>query len=56
MPAGSLFFFSPHTVHGSEPNHSDSPRRALVLTYQPPDLRMFKVDRIRETGTIAAAR
>jgi ectoine hydroxylase len=51
MSAGSLLFFSAHTIHGSQPNDSDSPRRALILTYQPPDLRMFKVDRIRETGS-----
>jgi hypothetical protein len=49
-PAGSLVFFSPHTVHGSEPNRSDLPRRALVLTYQPAGLRMFKVDRVRDAG------
>lgn len=35
VPAGSCVFFSPHAVHGSEPNRSDSPRRAMVLTYQP---------------------
>jgi ectoine hydroxylase-related dioxygenase (phytanoyl-CoA dioxygenase family) len=49
-PAGSLVFFSPHTVHGSEPNRSDAARRALVLTYQPGGHRMFKVDAKRETG------
>ena len=49
-PAGSLVFFSPHTVHGSDPNRSDSSRRALVLTYQPGGHRMFKVDAKRETG------
>jgi phytanoyl-CoA dioxygenase PhyH len=49
-PAGSLVFFSPHTVHGSEPNRSDAARRALVLTYQPGGNRMFKVDAKRETG------
>jgi len=48
--AGSLVFFSPHTVHGSEPNRSDASRRALVLTYQPGGNRMFKVDAKRETG------
>jgi len=42
MPAGSLLFFSPHTVHGSEPNLSDLPRRALVLTYQAGRRPMFK--------------
>jgi len=50
MPAGSLLFFSPHTVHGSQPNRSDLPRRALVLTYQPAGLRMFKVDRVRDAA------
>jgi ectoine hydroxylase-related dioxygenase (phytanoyl-CoA dioxygenase family) len=48
MPAGSLLFFSPHTIHGSAPNDSDTPRRALVFTYQPGGLRMFKVDRVRD--------
>lgn len=42
MPAGSLLFFSPHTVHGSEPNRSGRARRACVLTYQPPGFDMFK--------------
>ncbi len=50
-PAGSLVFFSPHTVHGSAPNRSDRPRRALVLTYQPSGRRMFKVDAKREAGS-----
>ena len=50
MPAGSLLFFSPHTVHGSEPNASDQERRAFVLTYQPAGHRMFKIDATRDTG------
>jgi len=50
VPAGSLIFFSPHTVHGSEPNLSDQLRRAMVLTYQPGGRRMFKVDAKRDTG------
>jgi ectoine hydroxylase-related dioxygenase (phytanoyl-CoA dioxygenase family) len=52
-PAGSAVFFSPHTVHGSEPNRSDARRRALVLTYQPGGHRMFKVDAKREAGVDA---
>lgn len=48
VPAGTLVFFSPHTVHGSEPNRSDARRRAIVLTYQPGGHRMFKVDAKRE--------
>jgi ectoine hydroxylase-related dioxygenase (phytanoyl-CoA dioxygenase family) len=43
-PAGSLLFFSPHTVHGSKPNTSDLPRRVFVLTYQPGGHRTFKQD------------
>jgi ectoine hydroxylase-related dioxygenase (phytanoyl-CoA dioxygenase family) len=35
VAAGSLIFFSPHLVHGSQPNHSDRPRRAIIVTYQP---------------------
>ena len=50
VPAGSLVFFSPHTVHGSEPNPSDRLRRALVLTYQPPDRRMFKRAAVRNAS------
>ncbi|MDH3210901.1 MAG: phytanoyl-CoA dioxygenase family protein [Myxococcales bacterium] len=50
MPAGSLLFFSPHIVHGSEPNLSDAARRAMVLTYQPGGHPMFKVDAKREAG------
>ena len=50
MPAGSLLFFSPHTVHGSAPNRSERARRALVLTYQPAGHRMFKLSRERRAG------
>lgn len=42
VPAGSIVVFDSHTVHGSEPNLSDRSRRAIVLTYQPPDHPMFK--------------
>ncbi|HSG89318.1 MAG TPA: phytanoyl-CoA dioxygenase family protein [Pseudomonadales bacterium] len=35
VPAGSLIFFDPHLVHGSRPNASERPRRAMVITYQP---------------------
>ena len=55
VPAGSAVFFSPHTVHGSEPNHSESLRRAIVLTYQPGGHRMFKVDAKREIAAPASA-
>jgi ectoine hydroxylase len=55
VPAGSLVFFSPHTVHGSQPNRSERLRRALVITYQPGGHRMFKVDAKREVGRPRAA-
>ena len=54
-PAGSLVFFSPHTVHGSEPNKSDDLRRAMVITYQPGGKRMFKVDAVRDAGRPGAS-
>ena len=50
VPAGSLVFFSPHSVHGSEPNRSGTLRRAAVLTYQPGGRRMFKRDARRDAG------
>ncbi len=49
-PAGSLVFFDPHTVHGSEPNRSGNPRRAMVLTYQPADFPMLKTGEVRNIG------
>ena len=56
VPAGSLVFFSAHTVHGSQPNRSDAARRALVLTYQPGEQRMFKVDATRNAGEAESIR
>jgi ectoine hydroxylase-related dioxygenase (phytanoyl-CoA dioxygenase family) len=47
VPAGSLIFFHPHLVHGSRPNGSSRPRRALVLTYQPAGFPMLKSGRHR---------
>jgi ectoine hydroxylase len=55
MPAGSLLFFSPHTVHGSAPNRSDEPRRALLFTYQPGGERMFKRAAVRDAKACAGA-
>jgi ectoine hydroxylase len=33
--AGSVVFFDPFIVHGSGPNQSERPRRAMIVTYQP---------------------
>jgi hypothetical protein len=56
MPAGSLLFFSPHTVHGSEPNESSRSRRAVVLTYQPAGHRMLKIPEVRDAPQSASPR
>jgi len=45
--AGTLIFFNPHIVHGSADNHSDTPRRALIFTYQPGGFPMLKNRQIR---------
>ena len=40
--AGAVLFFDPHLIHGSGPNLSANPRRAIILTYQPADFEMLK--------------
>ena len=50
VPAGSLVFFSPHLVHGSRPNNSDQPRRAIIFTYQPSGFPMLKSGETRNIG------
>jgi ectoine hydroxylase-related dioxygenase (phytanoyl-CoA dioxygenase family) len=55
VPAGSLVVFDAHTVHGSEPNPSERARRAIVLTYQPADNPMFKVERTRNFSLASAS-
>ncbi|MBV1904430.1 MAG: phytanoyl-CoA dioxygenase family protein [Pseudomonadales bacterium] len=47
ISAGSLVFFNPHLVHGSDANHSDQPRRAFIITYQPANYPMLKSGDIR---------
>jgi len=49
LPAGSLLFFSPHIIHGSNPNSSAQQRRALIATYQPagqPELKSGRLGRV----------
>ena len=55
LPAGSLVVFSAHTVHGSQPNESDRARRAIVLTYQPADEPMFKLEGVKNFSKRGAA-
>ena len=55
-PAGSLIFFSPHVVHGSGPNTSDRPRRAIIITCQPggyPTLKSRQLRPIAAAGVCA---
>jgi len=47
VPAGSLVFFNPHIVHGSAPNMSTLPRRALIFTYQPGNQPLLKTGEVR---------
>ncbi len=48
LAAGSAVFFHACLAHGSRPNPTPRSRRALVLTYQPGGLPMFKRDAVRE--------
>lgn len=52
-PAGSLVFFSPHVVHGSLPNDSERPRRAIIVTYQPGGYPTLKTRALRPIATVA---
>ncbi len=47
LTAGSMVFFDAHTVHGSNPNRTRYPRRAIVMTYQPAGYPMLKTGEIR---------
>jgi hypothetical protein len=47
VPAGSLIFFDPHTVHGSSSNSSSHPRRVIIITYQPAGFPQLKSGQIR---------
>ena len=49
-PAGSVVFFDPHIVHGSGANASGSPRRAIIITYQPCGFAALKSGLIRHVG------
>ena len=50
VAAGALIFFHAHSVHGSLPNQSAQPRRALIFTYQPGGLAMLKNGEVREVA------
>ena len=46
MKAGSIAFFDPHSIHGSEPNSSTESRRGIVMTYQPAGFPMLKTGEV----------
>ena len=46
--AGSAIFFNANIVHGSQTNRSGSSRRALVLTYQPVGLPLWRATEHRD--------
>lgn len=52
VKAGSVVFFDAHVIHGSEPNRSDSARRAIVMTYQPGGHPMLKTGEVEDIDTI----
>jgi len=56
VPAGSMVFFDPHSIHGSFPNTSNLPRRAMVLTYQPAGFPMLKSGKFRNVGVSETSR
>ncbi|MDG1204767.1 MAG: phytanoyl-CoA dioxygenase family protein [Pseudomonadales bacterium] len=51
VPQGSLIFFNPHTIHGSLPNESEHPRRAIIFTYQPAGFPQLKSGEVRNITT-----
>ena len=55
MPLGSLVFFDPHLIHGSEPNTSSRPRRALIMTYQAGNYPMLKTGKIKEIRSLGVS-
>ena len=46
LAAGSMVFFDPHVVHGSNPNRTTEARRAMVMTYQPAGFPMLKTGEV----------
>lgn len=53
VPAGSLVFFDPHSIHGSQPNQSAQARRAFVMTYQPAEFPMLKTGEVRNVPAMS---
>jgi ectoine hydroxylase-related dioxygenase (phytanoyl-CoA dioxygenase family) len=56
QPAGTCSFHHDHTVHGSFPNRSERPRRAIVLNYMADGNRSAAEDGILMPGAAKVAR
>ena len=52
LPAGSLVFFSPHLVHGSEPNRSDWRRIGYSIHYCSTEVRMVQYADAEKPGAV----
>ena len=55
MQMGSLVFFDPNLIHGSEPNRSSRPRRALIMTYQAGNYPMLKTGKVKEIRSLGVS-
>ena len=53
VSAGSIVLFDPHCIHGSTPNLSDRPRRAIIMTYQPANFPMLKTGQVRNVPLLS---
>lgn len=51
LPAGSVLYFHPDLVHGSQSNRSQSHRRVFVVAYQPAGLRRWRLPGTRPVRT-----
>ncbi len=48
FPAGSVLYFHPDLVHGSQSNRSNTNRRVFVVAYQPGGLHRWRLNKKRE--------
>lgn len=53
FPAGSVLYFHPDLVHGSQSNRSNTNRRVFVVAYQPAGCHRWRLDKIRDIKVAA---
>jgi Phytanoyl-CoA dioxygenase (PhyH) len=53
LPAGSVLYFHPDLVHGSQSNRSQVHRRVFVVAYQPAGLHRWRLPKVRNIRTEA---